>query len=320
LPNAFGKAQIGQGEGISVTIGVVMNPRAASGRLLAQWPTLAGHIRDCLGPFRLATTTQPAEASALARELAESGLDLVIAVGGDGTIGEVADGLLRAGRKPDLGILPIGTGVDFARSLDIGSSTHEAIDAIASGRRRRIDAGRITFVGDDGRPDMKYFINEASAGLSGPTVRAVNAAKASGRGGKFVFLYHTLAQLLRYRWDAVRVTLDGTETIESRIAVVAACNGRYFGSGMMVAPHAELDDGLLDVVIVKAANKLALLGVLNAAYSGRHITSRHCIVRRVRRIDIEPVRDPALIDIDGESPGRLPARVEVLPQALVLRS
>jgi diacylglycerol kinase (ATP) len=303
-----------------VNIGVVMNPRAGGGRMNAEWPGLARAIKERLGAFQLAATTRGGEAPALAQGLAESGVDLVIAIGGDGTIGEVADGLLRASRRPQLGIVPIGTGVDFPRNLRLGPTPLDAVEVIASGRTRIIDAGRITYVADDGSPGIKHFINEASAGLSGPTVRAVNAAKARGRSGRFTFLYHTLAQLIGYRWDTVRVTLDGTETIESRIAVVAMCNGRYFGSALMVAPEAELDDGLLDVVIVKAASKLALVRVLNAAYAGEHRKSPLCVFRRAKSIEIEPVGRAALIDIDGESPGRLPVRVDVLPGALTLRA
>lgn len=305
--------------GTFVNIGVVMNPRAAGGRIMAEWPALSRAIQERLGAFQLATTRKAGEAPELARQLADSGVDLVIAAGGDGTIGEVADGLLRASRQPELGIIPIGTGVDFPRNLDLGETPLEAVEAIARSPGRRIDAGRVTYVGDDGQPGMKHFLNEASVGLSGPTVRAVNAAKAKGRSGKGTFLYHTLAELIGYRWDTVRVTLDGTETIESRIAVVAMCNGRYFGSGLMVAPEAELDDGLLDVVIVAAANKLALVTVLNSAYRGGHTKSPYCTFRKAKVIEIEPVGKPALIDIDGESPGRLPIRVEVMPGALVLR-
>lgn len=303
-----------------MNIGVVMNPRAAGGRINAAWPAIARAIQERLGVFQLAATTRAGEAPELARRLADDGVELVIAIGGDGTIGEVADGLLRASRQPQLGIVPIGTGVDFPRSLELGSTPLEAVEVIASGRTRTIDAGRVSYVADDGAPGMKHFINEASCGLSGPTVRAVNAAKARGRSGKFTFLYHTLAELIGYRWDTARVTLDGGETIENRIAVVALCNGKYFGSALMVAPDARLDDGLLDVVVVKAANKLSLVNVLNSAYTGGHRNSPLVTFRRAKVVDIEPVGSPALIEIDGESPGRLPIRVEVLPGALTLRA
>jgi diacylglycerol kinase (ATP) len=303
-----------------VSIGVVMNPRAGGGRMVAQWPALAHAIQERLGVFQLATTTQAGEASALAQRLADDGVDLVVAAGGDGTIGEVADGLLRANRRPDLGIIPIGTGADFPRNFDKRTPL-EAVDAIASGRRRVIDAGKVGYIGDDGTPGSRHFINVASLGLSGPTVRAVNRAKAKGALGKMTFLYHTLTQLIGYRAQKVRIRLDGGEEIDARIAVVAIANGRFFGSGLMVAPDAELDDGKLDVVIVAGANKLKLVQVLSRAYNGGHKTSPLCTFRRATLVEIGVLveGEEVLIDIDGESPGRAPMRVEVLPGALTLR-
>lgn len=305
-----------------MNIGVVMNPRAGGGRMTAVWPELARAIQERLGPFQLAATTRAGEASALAERLANDGVGLVIAAGGDGTIGEVADGLLRARLRPDLGIIPVGTGIDFPRSLGLGSTPAEALDIIASGRRRVIDAGRVSYVGDDGQPGSRHVINIASLGLSGPTVRAVNAAKATGRSGKFTFLFHTLAQLLRYQPQGVRVRFDDGETVEERIAVAAVANGKYFGAGLMVAPDAALDDGLLDVVVVRAASRLRLMRVLSTAYDGGHRSSPLCTFRRCRSVSIEPLRDgdEVLIDIDGESPGRAPMRVDILPGALTLRA
>lgn len=305
-----------------MNIGVVMNPRAGGGRMTAEWPALAHAIQHRLGAFQLATTTRAGEASSLAQRLADEGAELVIAAGGDGTIGEVADGLLRARLRPQLGIIPIGTGVDFSRNLALGATPLEAIEVIASGRRRVIDAGRVSYVTDNGLPDDRHFINVASLGLSGPTVRAVNAAKARGRSGKFTFLFHTLAQMLRYQPQAVSVRLDDAEAIEARVALVAVANGRYFGAGLMVAPDALLDDGLLDVVIVTAANRLTLMRVLSTAYDGGHKASPLCTFYRCRSVAIEPADadERLLIDIDGESPGRGPVRVDALPGALTLRA
>jgi YegS/Rv2252/BmrU family lipid kinase len=305
-----------------LTIGVVMNPRAGGGRMTAEWPALAHAIQERLGAFQLATTTRAGEASALAERLADEGVGLIIAAGGDGTIGEVADGILRSRLRPELGIIPIGTGADFPRNITLGATSLEAVETIASGRRRVIDAGQVHYIGDDGKPAKKHFINVASLGLSGPTVRAVNGAKARGRSGKLTFLYHTLTQMLGYRGQSVRVRIDGEEQIDERIVVVAIGNGRYFGAGLMVAPDAELSDGLLDVVIVKMASKLSMIRVLSKAYDGGHKGSPLCTFRKAKVVTMAPLSegDEVLIDIDGESPGRAPMRVEVLPGALTLRA
>jgi diacylglycerol kinase (ATP) len=321
LPKRLGKAQIAQEGDRSLKIGVVMNPRAGGGRLKTEWRPLAVEIEHRIGAFDVRATERSGHASSLAQQFAESGAQLILAVGGDGTIGEVADGILRSGLKPELGIIPFGTGVDFPRSLAIGGTALEAIEAIASRRTRTIDAGRVGYIGDGGQPGTKHFINVASLGLSGPTVRAVNGARARGRSGRFTFLFHTLAQMIGYKAQRVGIRLDGGEEIDTEIALVAMANGRFFGAGLMVAPDAELDDGLLDVVIVKGANKLKLIQVMNSAHDGGHRNSPLCAFRRGKLITIRPLvdGDEVLIDIDGESPGRAPMRVEVIPGALTLR-
>jgi YegS/Rv2252/BmrU family lipid kinase len=302
-----------------VKIGVVINPRAGGGRMDAAWSAISDALARRLGRYEVLRTTRPGEGSRLARRLAEGGADLVIAAGGDGTISEVADGLMRAARQPELGIIPVGTGIDFPRSLELGSRAMEALEAIASGRRRQLDVGRISYAADGGGLEVRHFINEASFGLSGPVVRAVNAARLRGKSGKLTFLWHTLSQLLRYRPVTLSLSLEGEAAVEARVAVVAVCIGRYFGAGMMVAPDAVVDDGLFDVVMVRHASRIELVNVLSKAYSGGHLSSPLCTVRRARSVSIEPVGPAALVDIDGESPGRIPAKIEMLEKRLTLR-
>ncbi len=303
-------------------VGVVLNPVAGGGRMATRWPTLAAALERGVGPFELARTTGPGDAATLAQAMALRGVELVVAAGGDGTIGAVVDGLLNAGGAAQLGVLPVGTGGDFARSIEIGATDDAALGALCSGRTRRIDVGRIGFVADDGRPSARYFVNIASLGLSGPTDRAVNAVKQRGRAaGQSVFLYHTLRELWRYRPQLVRVVLDdGAKVIEARIAVVAVANGRYFGGGMMIAPDAALNDGWFDVVIFRAASKLRLIADLRLLYSGAHRTHPLVSIDRARHVEVEPLGDPALLDIDGESPGRIPATFALLPDALTVRA
>lgn len=302
-----------------MTIGVVMNPIAGGGRMAAVWPAMGAALQDRLGRFDLMRTSRTGDATAMAQRFAEDGKTLVIAAGGDGTAGEVADGILRARRDVQIGLLPVGTGRDFARSLGLTRGGN-GVDAIASGRTRALDAGRISYLDDSGRPAERHFVNIASFGLSGPTDRAVNRLKQKGHAsGKLIFLYHAVTQLLRYRPLDVRVVLDGSETIEARVAVVAVANGRFFGGGMKIAPDARIDDGFFDVVIIRADNKLRLIRDLPLLYTGRHVGLDIVTIRRARRVEVLPVGEAALLDVDGESPGRLPASVEILPGALTLR-
>ena len=223
-----------------------------------------------------------------------------------------------------LGIIPAGTGSDLARTLQLASEPEKALAAIAAGGTRKIDAGRVSYVGDDGRLASRHFINIASLGLSGPTDRAVNAAKRSSKtAGKLVFMFHTIRELLRYKFQDVVVSVDDLPPVFARIAVVAVANGKFFGGGMKIAPGAEIDNGWLEIVIFRGANKLKLIADMNKIYSGAHLQLPGVTVLRGRKIVVEPVRgDPAnaaLLDLDGESPGAIPATFEVLPMALEVR-
>lgn len=310
-------------------VGVILNPVAGGGRLKRRWPKLAALIEAHLGAFELRETQAGGDAERLAIDFAAQGCELVIAAGGDGTASEVADGLLQAqaetGRASELALLPCGTGIDFARGLGLPRG-HDAllIRHIAEARGRKVDAGRITYVDDDGKLASRHFINIASLGLSGVTDRAVNADRRKGRiPATALFYWRAVAAFVRYRFQRVRITVDDGKPMEVEMALVAVANGRFFGGGMMVAPDAVLDDGLFDIVIVKAAGKPRLMWDLRLLYGGRHRDHPAIAILRGRKVLVEPVGSAAvngaLVDIDGESPGRVPATFEMLPGVLTLR-
>ncbi len=308
-----------------MSVGVVVNPAAGGGRLNAAWPQLAAMLEQRLGPLSVLSTRAPGEGRDLAAQHVRNGARLVIAAGGDGTANEVVDGLLLAGGGPELGVISVGTGRDFIRTLGGHADPAAAVEAIGSGRTRRIDAGRVTFLDDGGRQGVRHFLNVASLGVSGPTVRAVNASK-QGRQvhGKLAFYYHTVVELLRYRAQDVRVSFDDGETVDVHTALVVAANGRYFGSGMMIAPDAVIDDGQFDALVYRAEGKLRMILDFNLIYRGAHVGLPRVKLKRCRWLEVAPLGDPAangaILEVDGESPGRIPARFEVLPGALTLRA
>jgi YegS/Rv2252/BmrU family lipid kinase len=310
-----------QREGI-MTVGVVVNPAAGGGRLSALWPELQAALEARLGAVSVLRTAGPGEGRRLAEVHVRNGVELVIAAGGDGTANEVVDGLLSAGGGSQLGIIAVGTGRDFMRTLSGTRDPWTAVEAIGSGRTRRIDAGRATFRSDGNETATRHFLNVASLGVSGPTVRAVNRSK-QGRQvhGKLAFYYHTIMELLKYRTERVRVRFDDGTIIEVETALVAAANGRYFGSGMMIAPEAAIDDGLLDVLVYRAEGKLRMVLDFNLIYRGVHTRLPRVTIKRCHWVEVEPVdmSDAALLEVDGEGPGRIPARFEVVPEALTLR-
>ena len=309
-------------------VGVILNPVAGGGQLKDHWPQVMAELRTQFPEVEVRETQGAGDAERLALDLAMSGCRLVIAAGGDGTASEVADGLLLARREgvknTELALLPCGTGSDFARGFGLPRDAAGLLRHIAGAKSRQIDVGRISFVDDHGALSSRHFINIASLGLSGVTVRAVNADKRKGRvSAKALFYWRTIGSFLRYRFQTVRITLDDGEPVEACVALVAVANGRFFGAGMMVAPDAETDDGWFDVVIVRAAGKPGLIRDLTQLYGGRHRNHPAVTMVRARKVLVEPVgsamADGALLDIDGESPGRIPATFEVLPRALTLR-
>jgi len=309
-----------------VKVGVILNPVAGGGRLKRRWPEIESALKPHCAELTMRETEEAGDGERLALAFAGQGFDLVIAAGGDGTASEAADGLLQAqaetGRAVALGILPCGTGTDFARGLGIPREPVDAVKHIVEAKTRALDAGRVSYVDDNGALASRHFINIASLGLSGATDRAVNEDKRKGRvSAKALFYWRTVVEFLRYRFQRVRITVDDGEPMEASIALVSACNGRYFGAGMMIAPDAELDDGQFDVVIVRASGKLGLLKDLRLLYGGRHRNHHAITILRGRKVTVEPLEDGnvPLVDVDGESPGRAPATFEVLPGALVLR-
>jgi diacylglycerol kinase (ATP) len=312
-------------------VGVIMNPVAGGGRLKRHWPEIDAALRDEFGDFDLRETQAAGDGSTLAMDLAATGCSLVIAAGGDGSVSEVADGLINAaaeGSKAALGVLPCGNGADFARGLGLGlgpaGGFAASVRRIAASKGRMIDAGRVSYVDDHGALASRHFINIASVGVSGAVARAVNADERKGRvSSKALFYWRTVTEFLRFRFQDVRITVDDSEPIEARVALVVAANGKFFGAGMMVAPDAVLDDGLLDIAILRAAGKLGLIRDIRLLYGGRHRNHPAVTILRGRKVMVEPLADRdagrMLVEADGESPGRIPATFEILPGVLTLR-
>jgi YegS/Rv2252/BmrU family lipid kinase len=296
---------------------VIANPYSRNGLTGRRWKALQAEIRAALGPVEIEQTRGPRDAERIAREGVRAGVERVIVAGGDGTVNEVASGLLGAqlGGYAELGILPLGTGGDLARSLGVSPRFSEALESLRKGGTRSIDAGRISYRAPDGRSVDSYFVNVASFGISGLFDQLVTRT-TKRLGGKASFLIGTVRALAQYESRPVRLRVDGETIHDGPLVVAAAANGRYFGGGMHVAPTAQLDDGLLDVVVVADVPKRTLIAKLPLLYAGKHLEDPICVFRRGRVIEAEAADGDVLLDVDGEALGSLPARIESLPGAL----
>lgn len=306
---------------------LIVNPQSRGGWARRKWPRLEPVLREALGQLEVRFTQSEGDGRPLARAAAEAGARLIVAMGGDGTASEVASGILehqdlsaRGEPSVSFGYLPCATGGDLRRTLGTPDKIEDAARAIADSKGRFIDAGRIEYTGHDGKPARGYFVNVASAGMSGLVDHFANE---SGKklGGTVTFFVASVRATLRYKNVAVRIRIDEQPARDERIMTLAVANGCYFGGGMRVAPDAQVDDGMLDVVCLGDLSKFETLGLSRTLYSGKHIGQPKVWQARGRTVRVE-LADPAdkvLLDVDGETPGRLPATWTVLPQALHYR-
>lgn len=300
---------------------LIVNPRSGGGLDEKRWAQLVGPLTDGLGAFDVRFTESVGDGRRLAREEAAGGRSLVVAFGGDGTISEVVDGLMAAGQhRTELGIIPRGTGGDFRRTLALPESVAEAARHVRDTAAQVIDVGRASFVGLDGQPATRSFVNVASFGFSADVATRANR---SGKrlGAKAAFLGATFGSLVGYDNIEVLIRVDGGEPQRRTVLLGAVGNGCYFGGGMKICPHGRLDDGLLDLVVVGDFTKLEVVTKISHLYAGTHLSLKKVSALQARRVEVTPVEGSGEIpiELDGETPGRLPATFEVLPKALRLR-
>jgi YegS/Rv2252/BmrU family lipid kinase len=292
----------------------LVNPASAAGATGRRWPEIAhraatvGLVGDAL------LSSRPGELTELARRSVADGATLVVVVGGDGSVNEVANGL--AGRPAELAVIARGTGWDFVRTYGIPRKVEDAARVALEGRTRTVDLGRAVFRTWAGAEGEAYFANIASAGMSGAIARRANDS-SKVLGGKISYLWSTLSVFSRWAATDLRVTVDG-EVRAGRMHDVVVANGRYFGGGMMICPEASPDDGRLDVLLIGDLTKRDLLLTLPKTYRGKHLPHPKAELLRgqVATVDAD---EPLPIELDGEQPGTTPVRFEVVPDALRVR-
>ncbi|MBI5877857.1 MAG: diacylglycerol kinase family lipid kinase [Chloroflexi bacterium] len=273
------------------TARLILNPVAGRGRAGTLVDDIRGELRACGIETDLARTRSVRDAVDLAERAHRDGFDLVIAAGGDGTIHEVANGLIRAssdGVTGTLGIVPIGTGNDFIKSIGVPNDWQAACHIIGDGATRRVDVGRLN---DD------YFVNLAGIGFDAQV--SIEAAKIRWARGMAVYVL-ALARnlLLSYRTPNVTLEMDGRRT-QQRITMVAIGNGRCAGGGFWLTPHAEMDDGLLDICVADQLSRPGIMALIPHVMRGTHVGHKAITMYHARRIVVTS-DEPLPIQSDGE--------------------
>jgi diacylglycerol kinase (ATP) len=308
---------------------IIINPASAGGATGAAWPQLASDLRAHFGPFACAFTVDAGEGRRIAAREAQAGRRFIIACGGDGTISEVANGILATGADAELGVLPSGTGGDFRRTLRLPARTADAATALRTGRTELLDVGRVEYVNHAGENETRYFLNVASCGMGGEVVKRVKGetrgwlpqGAARVLGGKASFAAAALQTTLSFKKPRLRVQLDDGPERRLTVANLCVANARFFGGGMKIAPEAKLNDGLFDVVALGDLDIMTILTNVYKLYLGTHLGMQqihHAHATRVTTYAVDE-GEPVLLEVDGELVGRLPATFEIRPHALRVR-
>jgi len=292
---------------------LIVNPRSAGGATGRHWQEVESLLRQKLDlSFDVAFTQHAGHATLLAREAAGR-YPCVVAMGGDGTINEVVNGLVddNGPLRPDLrlGIIPRGTGADFIRTLGIPRDLEGAAARVARGQVREVDVAKVHFRDFGGRDTARFFINEAEIGMGAATCQAVN--RSSKRlGPRLTYLWSILVTMFRYRDQWVTLTLDGGEPWRLLLNNAWVANGQYSGSGIHMAPRARLDDGLLDLVAIAHMGLVDKIVRLRKLRSGEFVDQPGVTYATARRIEARS-EATVLIEIEGEPIGMLPATFEM---------
>lgn len=306
---------------------VIVNPRSAGGSTGDNWASLASDLRAHFGPYNVAFTKAEGDGIKLAKRAALEGREFILACGGDGTINEVANGILLSGSDAELGILPSGTGGDFRRSIEMPDEPREAARALKHGRTLTIDVGKVTFQDFEGNPTSRFFLNVSSFGLAASIIQRVKTNTSLDWlpveliRGPASFALSTLQEVIGLDTTNARVKIGGRP--ERCLTTVNFCvaNARYFGGGMKIAPKAKLTDGCLDVVNIGDMKSARIILNVYTLYRGTHLTMPEVKSTRAKRIEARPLDADRkiMIEVDGELPGTLPAVFEAVPSALRIR-
>jgi diacylglycerol kinase (ATP) len=283
---------------------VIFNPEAGSvenrQRILAKLKLLR--------PMVVSTTRKTGEAEKLAREATRGGCNYIVVAGGDGTLNEVVNGVARAKRRPQIGIVPLGTGNDFARTLGLPPSLEENIDILRAGKTRAVDIVRVR------SNRIRYFVNVSAGGFSG-IVSDKMTPEIKHNWGPFAYVRGAAAALPKLRAYKTRVVLDGDEDFSTALYNVAIANGRFVAGGLPIAPEADPGDGLLDVILIpkRSAGEMVLLAA--EMILGKHLSNNAVIFRRAKKVTLR-ARPSLCFNVDGEFVGKTPAVFQIVPRAL----
>jgi len=297
----------------------IVNPVAAGGKTARIWPQIEKELASLDLPFDFTFTEAPLHATTLARQGVEQGFETIVAVGGDGTVNEVLNGLISPGaQRADavLGVVITGRGSDLARTIGVPADYSEACARLADQRTMTVDLGLVEF-DQEGERRQRYFVNVGGGGFDAEVAHRANRAP-NFMGGTIPYLTSLVTTLLSYRNKSVELVLDDQEPIRKVVNSVVVANCQFFGGGMRVAPDADPNDGLFDVIVIGDIDKVDFLMTVPKVYDGTHLTHPQVDSYRAKRVKLRS-EQPLLLQVEGEVCGHTPLTFEIIPSALQIR-
>ncbi len=296
----------------------LVNPASANGSTGRRWAEIAYRAGVAGLEGESLISTAAGHISDLAAEAVADGARLIVVVGGDGTVYEAVNGLMRAdgGEDVEVAVVPRGTGTDFVRTLGIPTALDRAIAVARDGAVRSIDVGHARYLAWDRSPAESYFATFGGAGISGAIARRANAS-SKALGGRISFLWATIAVFARWKSTVVDVRVDDERRF-GRMFETLATLGEYAAGGMWVTPGASPVDGLFDVLLIGDVTKADFVTTFPKIYRGTHVAHPKIEVIRGATVTIE-AQEPLPVALDGEQPGTTPITFEIVPRRLRVR-
>ncbi len=287
----------------------IVNHVAGRGRTQRVWPAIWEGVQAKYPEAEMAVTASPKDATRIAREAATAGFDRVVAVGGDGTLVEVAGGLLGTGGRPSLAFLPTGAACDFRRTAGVPNELAAALDLAMNGAAAPADLGLV---------NGEAFLNVAGVGfdaeVAAEDTRLRYRYHSTGTTPYLRAIFHILG---RYRPREMEIDIDG-ERVTGRFLLVAVGNAQYYGGGMRITPTASLDDGELDVLLAGDVTVPQTLALLTRVYGGHHLTHPKIQLYRCRKMAIRAMEGSVAVHKDGEASGETPVEFGIVHNAVQL--
>lgn len=296
----------------------IVNPASANGVTGKEWPQFESKIKEAGIKLDVEYTQYPLHATEIARNALKSNYNIIVSVGGDGTMNEVLNGFFEGNciinENASLAVFSRGTGCDLIRTLSIGREIENIIEVLKNINPIRCDVGKVNFIGYDGENKSRYFLNISDVGIGGETTYRVNKSSKVLKGF-LSFLIGTLSAIIAFKNKKLDIIIDDSISISGKKNGVIVANGRYFGGGMHVAPTAKIDDGLFDIIVLGDFSKIELIANFPKIYKGIHL--EHLKVEHYRGKNIKIYsQERVLIEFDGEQPGIIDAEFEIIPKGI----